>query len=260
MAQPRNTKSRGWCFTLNNYTDQDIADFKASFADSKDFVVGKEVGTNGTPHLQGVIRFEKARTYNNMKKLLPRAHIEMMKKYNASVIYCKKEGDYFEKNSTELITHETEYNDYMKNKYDNINWHPWQGDILALLETAADERRVFWYWEINGNCGKSFLTKYIDWKYNAIIANGKQSDVFNQYKNYLDDTKRQPKVAIIDIPRSHKDYVCYSTLEKIKDGLLYSGKYEGGKIRLVPHHLIIFANFEPDISKLSEDRWVINNI
>lgn len=257
----RNTRSRAWCLTINNYNDQLYEDMKKDFPidTQTQVVLGREVGANGTPHLQCCIKYQNPRSFGDMKKKYPTAHIEKCNNWAASVTYCKKEGNFYT-NIVVTINAEQQYNQYMQRTFSNVQWRPWQQELINLLQTEPSERKVYWYWEQTGNTGKTFLAKYIDWKYNAIIANGKQGDVFNQYKSFLETEKKQPKVAIIDIPRSHQDYVCYSTLEKIKDGLVYSGKYEGGKLRLIPHHLIIFANFEPDEEKLSNDRWSIHEI
>lgn len=252
-------RSRKWCFTVNNYTEEEYDTITQALLGSK-YVIGKEVGANGTPHLQGYVEWNNPMSFSSMKKKLPRAHIEKAKgNRDQNIKYCSKENN-VATNIEVVKTAEDEYNDFMKEEYKDIIWKPWQQEVINTLEEKPSRRQVIWYWEETGNVGKSFLCQYIDWKYNAIIANGKQADVFNQYKLFLETEKKQPKVAIIDIPRSHKEYICYSTFEKIKDGLFYSGKYEGGKLRLIPHHLIIFANFEPDRSKLSEDRWKITHI
>ena len=39
--------------------------------------------------------------------------------------------------------------------------------------------------------------------------------------------------------------------------MLYSGKYEGGICYFDSPHVIIFANSEPMMDKLSKDRWEI---
>lgn len=280
--QARNT-DRAWFGTWNNYTQDEFNSFK-EWCDSEtiSYVIGKEVGEQGTPHLQFIIRFENKRSFSALKKKWGKLHLENCRVWRDSVRYCMKEGEYITKNineedykdrpataprtgraipvndrPTDRPEHELQYEKFMEEEYKDIVWHDWQQTVLDLVNSKPSQREVYWFWEETGNKGKSFLTRYLDWKYNAIIANGKQADIFNQYKTFLDTEKVQPKLAIIDIPRSHKDYVCYSTLEKIKDGLIYSGKYEGGKLRLIPHHLIIFANFEPKKCELSIDRWRI---
>ena len=47
-------QSTRYCFTLNNYTDNDIELLRKFYANyCKYLVYGKEVGESGTPHLQG---------------------------------------------------------------------------------------------------------------------------------------------------------------------------------------------------------------
>jgi len=260
-------RCRKWMTAYNNYTEDDYKRMEEFFTKKGwTYVIGKEIApTTGTPHLQVFVQHKNAIQLNLLKEHFPKTRwLKANGSAYANLKYCSKEDKDCLTNITDKKTkipkHVTQYDDFMKQEFNEIKWFNWQQEVLDIIESKPDRRKVFWFYEETGNVGKSFLAQYIDWKYNAIIANGKQSDVFNQYKTFLDTEEEQPTVAIIDIPRSHKEYVCYSTMEKIKDGLVYSGKYEGGKLRLIPHHLIIFANFEPQQSKLSEDRWVIKNI
>lgn len=249
-------KSRKWCFTINNYTDEMLTQLHNTFKDKKwTYIIGKEIGEKGTKHLQGYLEAKNAIRFDTLKGIMPCAHIEKTKgTLEQNKKYCSKEGDFItniEKNIDEM------YDEYMTKRYKDVSWYEWQKNILEIINTEANERDIYWIWEPTGNRGKSFLCKYIDWKYNTVLVNGKQSDVFNGVRTYLENEKKFPQVALVDIPRSNKDYVCYGTIEKLKDGNAYSGKYEGGKLRLIPLHVFVFANFEPKRSEMSEDRWKI---
>ncbi len=80
-------------FTINNYTVQDVPDLKHF----EYLVVGKEIGEDGTPHIQGYGVFINRKRLAGAKKLLPRAHLEIKRgtPLEASE-YCKKENDYRE--------------------------------------------------------------------------------------------------------------------------------------------------------------------
>lgn len=50
-------------------------------------------------------------------------------------------------------------------------------------------------------------------------------------------------------------------MEKLKDGAVFSPKYESQIIKLdkIPH-VIVMANFKPQTKLLSEDRWDIRDL
>lgn len=54
-----------------------------------------------------------------------------------------------------------------------------------------------------------------------------------------------------------ENYVSYEAIESVKDGIFFSGKYESGMTIFNQPHIICFANFAPDIGKMSSDRWKI---
>lgn len=87
-------RSRGFCFTINNYTDKDIDDCMAL----GDYcIIGKEIGEEGTPHLQGFCYFKQKCSFKKIKSLIPRAHIEKQKGTLAQAIeYCMKDEMYEE--------------------------------------------------------------------------------------------------------------------------------------------------------------------
>lgn len=82
------TKSRGWTFTINNYTKDDIKNLQTFKCE---YLFQEETGEKGTPHLQGMLYYKNAVSFKSIKKLLPTAHIEKMKSKIASIKYCSKE-------------------------------------------------------------------------------------------------------------------------------------------------------------------------
>jgi len=96
-----NARARNWCFTLNNYTDEEFNESEEMGARSSYIVVGKEVGTNSTPHLQGYLECPNGIRGTSIRKLFNgRAHWEVRKgTAKQASEYCKKEGKFFEMGS-----------------------------------------------------------------------------------------------------------------------------------------------------------------
>jgi hypothetical protein len=248
---------RRWIFTLNNYTDKEVNAITQDFSKYKaTYIFGKEVGELGTPHLQGYVEFKNPRSLNALKKMNNRIHWEKARgNRQQNIDYCSKDG--IVTSNLPLTTEEQ----IIKEEYSNVTWKPWQQNVIDLLSTEPDRRTINWYWEENGNVGKTFLFLYLSIKYDAIIADGKQQDVFNQIRIWKEKKPYEtPKLVLLYIPRYNIEYINYGMLEKIKGGLLYSGKYEGEKIHLKPLHMIVFANREPDYEKMSKDRWRVTHI
>jgi len=249
-------QSRRYCFTLNNYTCEDYATMLQYFQTKKWlYIIGKEIGEEKTPHLQGYFESKSPVRFSTLKKLNPKVHWEKARaKRNDNLNYCSKDG-YF------VSTFPLPLKTKLLRQYKSTIWKAWQQEVLDLIESTPDSRSIYWYVDKKGNSGKSFLAKLIDLKYDVIIADGKKDNVFNQIKMWMDANPEQsPRVVILDIPRSSLGYVNYGMIEQGKNGHIYSGKYEGGKCLFEWPHVLIFANEDPDYSKWSEDRFCVRRI
>lgn len=98
----RISQSKAWAFTLNNWTDEEYGDLVCRFSKSKhniQWIIGKEIGPQGTPHLQGYIcsqdRFRPLPEFAILREQKQCVHFEKARKgviqnYN----YCSKDGDF----------------------------------------------------------------------------------------------------------------------------------------------------------------------
>lgn len=99
-------QARAFCFTLNNYTDEEFFWFTERFereSDSGDMqylLIGFEKGKKGTPHMQGYMYFSRKESVRHLHvhhKVPKRAHIEIAKgNFEQNFKYCTKDGDFLE--------------------------------------------------------------------------------------------------------------------------------------------------------------------
>ena len=222
------------------------------------YIYGYEVGEQGTPHIQGYVKFKNQVRFSTMKNKLPRAHIEKARgDPDSNYRYCSKDGD-FQANFTPKLTREDIKNMVAK-EYENVTWRDWQQNVIDIVDECKSARAIHWIWEPTGNVGKTFIAKFFALRTGTIICQGKSSDIFNQVNSAI-DAGLLPKLILVDIPRVTLEYVSYNSIECLKNGLLYSGKYEGGICIFPAPTVVCFANERPDTKKLSQDRWRIYKI
>ncbi len=240
-----------WFFTLNNYTQQDILHLKMRFNElCKWWIFEEEIGKKThTPHLQGNISLKKKLRFTSIQKWDKRLIWSPTRNVSASIEYCQKETKIYTNLDLENFS-----------EYDQIEWRGWQKDIIdKISKPCSDDRKINWLYDKKGGTGKSYLTKYLMRVENALVVDGKKTDIFHQIAKRKEEGIAVPLV-IIDVPRASFSNISYSAIECIKNGFISSGKYEGGQYTFKSPHVIIFANTPPDKKKFSKDRWNIQKI
>jgi len=92
------SRFRAWCFTINNYSDNDIISLKRNIK-YRYIILGDEIApTTGTKHIQGYVYLANAITFESLKKKLPSGtHIEQAKgNFSKNKEYCSKQNILFE--------------------------------------------------------------------------------------------------------------------------------------------------------------------
>lgn len=248
---PTVNPAKRWCFTLNNYTEEEYETINHICSKICTYhIIGKEVGEQGTPHLQGYLEFKTKARPKSKFKFTNKIHWEKAKGTRESnELYCKKGGNY-------------RIMDEFANPFKLLlDLYKWQEYIDKIVDKEPDDRSIYWFWDADGNKGKTTFAKWLFMnKERVVVLSGKGADMKNGIVEYQKKNKKLPRTVIINVPRSTLDYVSYTGLEEVKDMFFFSGKYEGGMVCGANPHVIIFANEEPHYEKMSGDRWKVYNI
>lgn len=248
----RPPSSKCWCFTLNNYSKylKNGCDVLAKLLEESGlYVFQEELGEEGTPHLQGCVKFHKpCRPMERIKIGDGAIHWEKCRNWNRAVAYCQKEDT---RNGGIWSNIEPEEDE----EIEVDEPYGWQLDVLKKIEKKPHKRKIYWYWSEKGGVGKSSLCKYLAVKHNALIIGGRAVDM----KCAIAGMTKKPKICILNVPKD-REHVGYDGLEEVKDGCFFSSKYESGMVVMNNPHVIVFANFPPEEDRMSADRWKIKKI
>lgn len=290
--------AKHWCFTVNNPTDESrlivaqlIENPIVSYV-----IVGREVGEQGTPHLQGFFSLTARKRFAQVKALFGTVnpHLEVSRNIRASIQYCKKEGDYDEYGSQQsrqgersdleafkedvkqgntdlksiIELHSDVYAKYTrfvidyvnlhkpKRKIDSHELHSWQQDLNDYLKSDADDRTVVFIVDKIGNKGKTWFAHWFADQNERVQV--LQPGKKADMAHCLDESCN---VFIFDAPRSKQgEYIQYDFLEDIKNGYVFAPKYESRVKVLEKSHVVVLMNEHPDMTKLSSDRYKIIEI
>lgn len=119
-------RGRLWCFTINNYTDDDIVDtMSMGEEEARYMILGFEVGEKcGTPHIQGFVYFDNARSQRAVSKMVPRASLRLCRgSFKDNVEYCSKDDNVYV-SGEELhpgIVDRARIEDIMSNPWENFS-------------------------------------------------------------------------------------------------------------------------------------------
>jgi len=208
----------------------------------KKFSFSLEKGNGGYEHYQGEFSLKRKESFNVLRNLMFKGmHLEPTKDLLKAVDYCKKTDTHISGPYTQ---------DFVFVKViDKL--YPWQQEVLDIcLSEKIDDRKIYWYYDTVGNKGKTAFCKYMAYNHGAtVLSLGSTADIACSLPD-------QPKIVLYNIPRG-TPFKNYSALESIKDGMIFSSKYESKMKLFNSPHLFIFANDPPNTEKLSMDRWEI---
>jgi len=272
----RQTGSHRWQFTWNNYPE-DWADVIRGRVDAVKtrfpllkWIGGEEIApSTGTPHIQGYIEFMPSGP--GQQRVRPISALGLPKE----VHWGDKDGkpckgtrqqniDYCSKECRNIVT---------TFKIPKPLWVPqiygWQLEAAKLLDVdpLLDTRSIHWFWEPNGNMGKSSFARWACGTHalkgtpeEIIKVGGKAADMKHSIAGRMEKYGEYPTKVIVDVPRDSLQYVSYAGLEEVRNGLFFSGKFESDMVLMNPPTMLVLANSPPEEGKWSTDRIKVHKI
>lgn len=92
-------RRKSWCFTLNNYSEDEYTSICSFLENSSNYsIIAKEVGDQGTPHIQGYCSLKEVYSLPAIKNAISsRAHFEPARGTGSdNRTYCSKQGSFIE--------------------------------------------------------------------------------------------------------------------------------------------------------------------
>lgn len=267
-----NVRSRDWCFTLNNYTADEVTKIDEMEIICAYMVYGKEVGEECmTPHLQGYIYFNNAKSFAKMKKLFPeRTHLEKTAGTSEQASeYCKKEGDFVEfgtlPNKQGKRTDLDDVKDILKETGK-------MADVVSIAKSCQSVRMaqeilkyterkrkwkpyVQWFWGPTGSGKSQLAEKMLGEDCYTTLDTGKWWEGYDAHEN----------VHIEDI---RGDFLKFHQLLKLLDRYPYRVECKGGCRQFLAKWIIITCCYPPEqlyetrediqqlLRRIDEVRWI----
>jgi len=143
-----------------------------------------------------------------------------------------------------------------------VEWKPWQKELLDEIEKNPNSRNITWYFDPLGNSGKSFISKHLGQFKGAFVSTKANTyHVATAIDEFLKQNGPNSILVIIfNFTRQQENHKIYQALEELKDGMMTSEKYKGRTMYFPHPHLICMANYIPDITSITKDRWDIRTL
>lgn len=155
----------------------------------------------------------------------------------------------------------------LKERFESSVLKPWQQHLKDDVLGEAHPRKIIWIWD-KGNSGKSWMAKYLVATADACyLTFGRKSDLIYIF------TQNPKPIVCINLSRTtapsqeehennKKNFLdgLYSLAEDLKDGILVNTKYESRTVLFETPHVVFFANFAPDMTKWTADRYAVINL
>lgn len=243
-------RSRAYVFTINNYTPDDEKCVLALKEKCRYLIAGKEVGEQGTPHIQGYVYFKNARGRSAVKKDIPRAWFQAARgSPEENEKYCCKDGDLLIEHGIKPVSQKR------KGAMNKERWEEaWRLSKEGRFEEIDPDIR-YKYYSTMKKIYKEYMPKIGDaedvtgvWIWGPAGV-GKSRKAREDYPNsyfkvcnkWWDGYQDEKTVIIDDFDENHK--VLAYHLKIWADRYEFIAEVKGGALKIRPNKIIVTSQY-----------------
>ncbi len=246
------SRSRGWCYTINNPDEQDglAIEFMCANGHAKYAIYGRETGYEGTEHFQGYIQFGTVKSFKQVKRFMPRAHWEKARgSPYANYMYCSKDGDIQEWGTRPVSNKENGQKE--KDRWLSI-WEKAKNGDIELIEPQV---KVQYYGSLRA-ISKDYMRKAADavretgvwiWGKTGVGKSRKaREDYPNAYlkmcNKWWDGYQGEDTVIMDDVDPDNAVWLCYY-LKIWCDRYSFLAEIKGGAMQIRPKWFVVTSQY-----------------
>ena len=248
-------RSRSWVFTTNNYDNENLPQLQQATY----LCYGKEVGANGTPHLQGFIHFPAVKSLSQVRTILPNSHLEIRRgTILQAVEYCKKDGDFVEFGTRPMDPGDK--GDAERKRWKDA-WDLAKAGMFKLIEgdiENIDPRILLPFYAGIKRIQRDYApivadlpagVKYAIWIYGP-AGSGKTKSVADQYpeayrkplSKWWDSYQGQEVAVLDDVDPTHSSWIG-RFLKIWGDRYSFGAEVKGGSMSIRPRRFIVTSQY-----------------
>ena len=242
------------------------------FRVAKKWIFQHELSDTGYDHFQGRLSLYKKRREHELKNFMKELHPKLLTmhhkptalnslengKMTSDAFYCLKSDTHVDGPWSDI----TEKKVYVPRQYRNLNLKIWQHQVRASKD-VFDSRRVNFLYDPKGNNGKSTLASLCELQDRALalpLTYDPKQLMESVCDILMSKEQRDPKLCFIDLPRGinpDKIGAYFVACEEIKKGKAVDMRHRYKEWWFDSPQVWVFANWLPNMSLLSADRWLL---
>lgn len=136
-----------------------------------------------------------------------------------------------------------------------LRLYRWQRSLVKILmrpDILPEGRKIIWIYDPLGACGKTVISAWLMVNCGALYLNNAKSE---HMAHAWSATKSD--IVVIDLMKTTEDYVNYTAMEALKNGLIFDSKWHSSSKISIRPWVIVMSNMLPKLDAMAQERFSV---